>query len=560
MTRHIFLFALTVLLMLGCERDEDRPAVETPEVDDAVQASMFDRIDADSVYVAANLEPLPEALSEKIWSALEPMMAANRDVYEEVSEEVDAPMIEALLNEFLAIDSRQAFEERGLHGNGLWAFHGLSIYPVLHWQLLDAEAFSATLERIGAGNDLPSRGIDGEEVIWIDLQGLGLAIHHDDHFVTAAIIPDEPSLLRRVANLDQPAEPFRQQTLSEFNRERGYAPQGSGFLDFSRLIDRVLDEDADVAAAGMQAITQDPACDRELRVLAGHFPRLSSGYTGVSEREMNASFRLETDPELGGKLAGIAEAPFNLDSERSGLFNAGLAFNLVAARDFARELVGGWVENPPECRLFENIAENAEEWQLALNRPIPPLVTNLHGFKLNLDRLELGEQGQAAQPVSDAAGTLAVFMRNPQMLIGMSQMFSPELAELDLRPGGEPQPLPSGLVPNMPELAAYIAMGESAIGLAVGEDQKDRLVQELEPGEADTALLRYGIDFAAYAEMMDALVERARAEFEEMEGDVEMPSNGDIFAAMAEIYDYSEMSIHLTPEGMEIASSITLTD
>ncbi len=559
------MMTLAVLAVAGCGRDDDQePAVSVPDVDEGAKISLFDRIDADSAYLYANLEPLPEALSENLWATMGPLMEANREQYEAAIAELDHPVLSALMGELLEIDGRDAFEARGLHGNGLFAVHGLSLYPALHWQLSDPEAFSDTLERVAAnaGMELPWRGIGDEDILWIDLGEFGVALHHDDQFLSVALVPDDMSFLRRVADLDRPAQAYSPDDLARFNRERDFRPQFSGFVEFSLLLERLLDDDDELAAparlaAGMQDLIADPACSGELNALVELLPRISMGYNHLSDTEIGTAMRFETETGLGERLAAIADSPVRLEgNDQSAMLSGGLAFNIVAARDFARETVSGWVDNPPQCDLFANIRDNAAEWQLAANRPIPPMVTNLQGMRFRVDDVEFGEMMQ----VADASASLAVFMRNPQMIVGMAQMFSPELAELALQPGGEPQPLPAGMIPNMPNVGAWLAMGDNSLGLAIGEDQKDRLTDLLEPGEADSAILHYGMDFAAYGRIMQEMMEQTRAQLEELDNDIEMPYDEEAFAVFGEIYDYSEFSVHLKPGGIEFNSLVRLRD
>lgn len=565
MKRITLAIAMAVLLATGCGRDDDQqPSVSVPDVDEGAKSSLFERIDADTVFLAANLEPLPEELSQRLWAILEPMAESNRKGYEALSEEYPDPMIGALLEELMEIDGHEALEARGLHSNGLWAIHGLSLYPTLHWQLTDADTFSATLERIAdrAGVALPWRGIDEEEVLWMDLDEFGLALHFDEQFLTLALVPDDMSFLRRVAGLDHPARSYDPRDLSGFNRERDFLPQGSGFLEFSRLIDRLLDDDDELAAparlaAGVQELVDDPACAAELNALVQHFPRLSTGYRRITDKEFTSALRIETDQGLGKRLAAIADSPVRLETDSEALFSGGIAFNLVAARDFARETVAGWVDTPPQCELFANIRDNAAEWQLAVNRPIPPMVTNLQGLRFNLERIEYGAD---MMNVTDAAGSLAVFMRNPQMIIGMAQMFSPELAALSLKPGGEPQPLPSGMVPNMPNVGAWVAMGDNSLGLAIGEEHKDQLGRLLEPGSSDSAIMMFGIDAATYSQMMQDMMDRTRDHFEDMDAEIGMAYDDDMVNVLGELYDYSEFSIHLKPGGIELNNRTRLRD
>ncbi len=567
MMRKILFLMIIPFLLAACGRDDvDDPVVTEAEeaapteVNGDIDQTLFERIDADAIYLLANLQPLPDDLVDLFWEPMDAIGDLNRQTYGQMAEaaESESPLAAALLREIGEIDSREAWEARGLHSNGLWAIHSLGLFPIVHWQLSDADAFEATLERLAADADteLPRRDIDGEQIIWTTMDEVGLAIHHDQHFATMALVPDDEAILRRVANLDQADAAMDASTLAGFNRSRGFTPYGSGYVDFTTLIDRLLSDDDPFIKAAREALeledlADDPACHAELGALTNSFPRFSGGMTQVDQQAVSFTMRLETESGLAGRLARIAETPMGLEHGSAGLLTFGLTLDLIAARDLAREFVAGWVDNPPECELFANVRDNAAEWQLALNRPIPPVVTNIHGFKLQLDSLTMEGTGN----FTDASGTLAVFMRQPQMMIGMAQMFSPELAELNLQPGGEPQPVPPGMIPDMPDLEAWIAMSDGAIGLAVGEEFRDRLVGSLEASEPDSAVLGYTINMKGYGELMEKMMDEALAEFEELED--EAPP-ADFLKMLGEYYEESHLSIHLTDNGIDFISTVTM--
>ncbi len=572
MMRKILFLMILPFMLAACGRDdvddavivEDEtvpPAVAvTDETDVETHQALFERIDADAIYLLANLQPLPDDLVDLFWEPMEALGELNRQTYDQMAEAADSesPLAATLLREIGEIDSRAAWEARGLHSNGLWAVHSLGLFPVVHWQLSDSSAFEATLERLAADADteLPRREIGGQEIIWTSLDEVGLAIHYDEHFATLALVPDDEALLRRVANLDRPETALDAGTLASFNRTRGFTPHGSGYIDFITLLERLLSDDDPYIEAARNALeldswAEDPACRSELGALTGFFPRFSGGMTQADQNAVSFTMRLETEAGLAARLAQIAQTPMGLDHGSAGMLSAGLTLDLIAARDLAREFVAGWVDNPPECELFANIRDNAAEWQLALNRPIPPVVTNIHGFRMQLDSLAMEGTGN----FTDASGMLAVFMRQPQMLIGMAQMFSPELAELNLQPGGDPQLLPSGMIPDMPELDAWIAISDSAIGLAVGEEFRDRLTGALEAAGPDSAVLGYTLNMKAYGEFMEAMMEQAMAEFEGME---EEAPPADFLKRLGEYYEESHFSIHLNENGIDFISTVTM--
>lgn len=568
MIRKIALIGFCSLLVAGCGRDEADTAAPADAESGAradAAGALFQRIDADTAWLVANLETMPEGLSEKLWAPLASMSEFNRETYTDVADELDeAPLVAAVLREFAQIDSREAFTERGLDPNGHWALHAVSLYPFVHWQLSDSEAFRATLDRIAAdaGTELTWREIEDVPVMWAEMEELGLALSYDEQFATLAIVPDNGALLRRVANLDQPAKAYAPADLASFSDERGYTPYGSGFVDFAHVVSQVLDGDDAMLAAAREAsplgeIAGNAACRSELGALVDIFPRASLGYSEVSETFMAFDMTVEADPAFAERMRVIADTPVSLDDDEAGLLGFGLAFNIVGARDFAREIVAGWVENPPECQLFENIREKAGDWQLALNQPIPPVVTNFHGLRLNVENVTLGENSN----LESAEGSLALFMRNPQMMLGMAQMFSPELAALQLEPGGEPQPVPAGVIPNLPEgISALIGLGDTALGLAVGEAQKARLDEAMDPGTGGDAILSYGINFAGYAEALDGLMAGMQEQLEAMGEDGDAANPSEAMSAMAELYEYTQASMHLTGRGIEFRSTMTLKD
>ena len=563
MTKVMISLCTSLLLVTACGGDDGaagdaaQPTSATPSSAAssprrAADINLFERIDADTAYLMANLETIPEDLMDMLWEPLEEMAESQAESYDELAEEVgeESPMVAALASELGDINSREALEERGLAANGYWAIHAVSLYPVMHWQLVDADAFDAMLERVAedADTELTRRTIDDEEVIWIEMDDLGVAIHHDQRVLTVALVPENDLLLRRVANLDQPATAYDPQALEAFNEPRGFSPHGSGFVDFKRVVNHLLDTDDELTdavrdSAGMDTLAGDPACRNEMDALTDRMPRMSAGMTRLDREEITLLGRIETAAGLGEQLATIADTPVAVETRQPTLLAAGAAFNIVAARDFARGLVDGWVAQPPECPVFSDVRDNAAEWQATLNRPIPPFVTNIHGFRLNLEDLAMGTSGS----VDTASGTLALFMRNPQMLLGMAQMFSPEMAELNLTPGGEPQRLPSGLIPNMPGLEAWMALADAAIGMAVGEGQKDRLPSALEGGEPDTAVFAYSINIAAYGELMDSMMA-------EMDAGDEVPSF-DFMTGLGENYVDSRFAIRLTPAGIDFVTS-----
>lgn len=563
MTR-LLILALA-LLLAACGRDSDpqdtadaASTAATAPVEAALAADLLARIDADTAKLWLSLEPMPEALMDQIWSAVAGLEDQLDEDLSEVSDAIDDPLMRALWKELGQLTSPEAYAERGLDPNGLGALHMMSIYPAFHWQLSDAQAFASMLSRIEdeAETTFPRRSVGDQQLIWIDMEQFGLALHHDQDFMTVALVSDRQDLLRRVANLDQAPNPMQRAAVDAFARERGLRQDSFGFIDFGLLLAVLLDGEDELlvqlrADSPLGMVADDAACRQELGQLIRLFPRKSYGNTAVTDQSISMKLTLESEPELGRRMAALADSPLSLTDERSALLSMGVALNLVAARDFGRQIVGGWVEAPPQCFLFSNIAENAAQWQLALNRPIPPVVTNLHGARMTLTGLDMSD---ADNP--EMAGTLAVFMRNPQMLVGMAQMFSPELAALDLRPGGAPQPVPADMIPQLAGMPAWLGLSEAGLGVAIGEGQDKALPTALTAGSADSAILSFGMDIAAYAGLMAMSLANLPGQAAEFDAD----EAAEAMAVLSRFYRYTASSLHLSEAGIETRIILELAD
>lgn len=561
-----------VLITAGCGGAEngvpDEGVPDEQESRAAASASadanrFLANIDADSAYVYANLERLPQQVVDKVWAMNEASANSNRAIFDALAEDEEVSAeVRALIDQVKALSTREGWEAAGLHANPLYAFYGADLMPFAEFELSDGAAFSEFLAGIESELEQPlqRRDIEGVEVIWFEIaEGFGVAMQHDEDSVTVAVIPDDAVMLARVAGQYEPASAMSSDTLEAFNREIGFSNHGSGFLDWRRIVNSLMTGDAALARLAhgdesFTAIVENPACVAEYQAVTEALPRMVFGYTRLTESHADLLVRQETSSELASGLAPIARAPVSIDRELSGLFNFGLAFDLVAGREFARGLVDGWVVNPPQCPSFADIAAQAPQMQETLNRPIPPVVTNLNGLFLEAETLSLGENG-----IPTGGGTLSFFMRNPQLLLGMAQMFSPAVAELQLEPGSEPQPVPEGAIPQLQQLdlKAWLAMGENAIGIAIGEDNVDALTRAIQATSADDLLMSGRFDF----DMLVDLVDMAEATLGDVGGEeaaMGLEAQRAQYEALAEIYDQASFKIRLGDKGIDFVAESTL--
>lgn len=564
-------FLLAALLLAGCgngDRDVSNSAAgtdastnagATPAPRAAVPGDHFlDRVDAEPVFVYANLERLADDVVDQAWQLNEASLSSVQAALEQLAEDDEVPQpVRALLTRAVGLVERDGWEAAGLHVNPMYALHTAALFPFLEMEIADDRAFASFIGEIEQDLEQPlnRRDVDGQDIIWLEIgQNIGFAMRHGDGSLTAAVVPDMPDLLARVAGKVSPVDAMQPQALIELNREHGFAPAGSGYLDWQRLVALLMSADSPLLALSededFRSTIENPACIAEYRAIAAALPRLSMGYTRLTTTDQDFLLRQKLSMPYAGDLGPVARAAFQTDRPLQGIFNFGLAFDLLAAREFARKLVRGWVDNPPTCPNLNNIAEGAPSWQQALNQPIPPMVTNLHGLFVEADSLELGPSGMPT-----GGGILAFYMNNPQLLVGMAQMFSPAAAELQLAPGGEAQKVPENAIPQLQGMGLdlWMAMGQSALGVAIGDEHAESMRQALTLTDSDDLLFSTRLNFEALMQIMD-LAEDALgdlADEEQLEG---LQTQRAQYQALAEIYEQMAFKIRLGEQGIDLIS------
>jgi len=554
------------LITAGCGESETEAPQSQESRPTAVASADANRflanIDADTAYVYANLERLPQSVVDKAWAMNDASAETSGSMFDALAEDDEIPAeMASLIEEIKTLSTREGWEAAGLHANPLYAVYGVDLMPFAELELSDGAAFSELLARVESGLEQPlqRRDIEGVEVIWFPIgEGLGMAMQHDEDSVTAALIPEDAAMLARVAGQYEPADAMDSDAFEAFNREIGFSNHGSGFMDWQRMVNDLMTGDSALARLAhddesFTSVAENPACVAEYQAVTQALPRLVFGYTRMTESNADFLARQETSAELAAGLSPIARAPVSIDRELSGLFNFGLAFDLVAGREFARGLVDGWVVNPPQCPSFQELAAQAPSLQENLNRPIPPVITNLHGLFLETESFSF------ADGMPTGGGTLSFFMRNPQLLVGMAQMFSPAVAEMQLEPGGEPLPVPEGAIPQLQQanLKAWLAMGENAIGIAIGEENVDALTSAIEATSADDLLLAGRFDFRMLLELVD-VAESALGDMDSEEAAMGLAAQRAQYEALAEIYDQASFRIRLGDKGIDFVAESTL--
>lgn len=474
---------------------------------------------ADTAYVFANLEAMPEEVVDLWRELLAPLDRAFRNSLGELRA-AHAPGPEAgdgdrarlwaileLLEDKLSVEG---WENIGIHADALWALYGIDLVPVLRLEVAAPErlrAFIAELEQ-RAGKPFPVARLGEQEYWHFPLPGkkpdgaIVMALV-DRHLVLTADLADDPSSLGRLLGLEAPARSLLDSgELLAVNREYGFSPHGTAVFDLRRVMAQLLGGDGrDTWFSQLLAREGEPLgaeCRSEFQALVEKTPRLVSGYTRLDRQRQESVGILEMDAQLRQSLSGLAAPVPGLGQTRTGM-EIGLGINLDRLAGFLQAQARAIKESPFTCKHLLGLNAAADSTATA-SAGLYGASGLISGLRIHLQRLTLADSGMPDQ----VEGTLILASPSPAALLGMAHSFMPPLAQLELVPGDEPVPLDMEGIPGADALPrAWAALGNSALGVAVGEDSHQGLVQDLAAAGPDPAPLLYmGYQGSFYAELM----------------------------------------------------------
>jgi hypothetical protein len=395
--------------------------------------------------------------------------------------------------------------------------------------------------------------------------GLYLAILEDHLAVGILPVALETEVLPPFLGLQRPAQSDARARLAELNRTHGYTPHGSAILDLRLLADQFLAADSLTARVMAESGAYDPAsitpeCVAEVHGIIDNAPRMTAGTTELSTTAIAYQYRVETPAALAGQLTGLAARIPAADALSTRVLDLAFGIRFGAVRDFLREKANAIVQSPYRCEHLRELNNRAEQALAQLDQPMPPFVNNFQGLRVSLDEIAAGQGGLPA----GARGHVALHVEQPEMFLGMAQMFLPDLAALGLKAGEPPLRLPESLLP-VPGLVAFAAMTGDAIGLSLGEGEETGLEEYLDRDAGPEGMfLSLSYDTAAYLEYTERLTADMTVETSgDGEGNDGQLAHGaeavalaarEVFSNMA---DRSLTTLQFGPDGLTIDGRMT---
>ncbi len=550
-------------------------------------ASLMRFVPADTPYLFATGEPLPDELYDKLEPKLDDALKAYQIAIREIARSAlaknsgdmgpeEMQRTSAVIDELASLMSIEGLRNAGFERDSQAAFYGHGLLPVLRIEVSDVELFDAAIARIeeAAGEKMDVGELDGVSYRYIGDEEASFIIAAFDGNAVMTIVPArfDDSERRILLGMDLPSRNLGQAgTLAEISRTYDFTNHYIGFIDVRRIASTFIDGPTGLDAALFETMENDPAdlsavCKAEIREVVEIAPRVLLGYTEVNAEAMSGSLIVEMRPDIAKGLAGIATMVPGLGADPGGLMSFGASFDLMALRQFYEARLDAMEEDPFECEHFADLQAGVAKGRAALNQPLPPIVYAFRGFNAIVD--DIGDFDMASDaPPEDIDASLLIALEDAQTMVAMGAMFSPELAGLNLQPDGKPVLL------DLPQLAAigkavYAAMLEDAVAVSIGVDAERRvssvlLASPVEPPPLFSMTMDAGRYYSLIAEAM--MVEEEPADGDEDGEEVELSPEAraamrDAMLAVGSLYDRMAFDVHFTERGLELNSRVTLKD
>ncbi|MCH7821706.1 MAG: hypothetical protein IIA07_06785 [Proteobacteria bacterium] len=576
--RLIILILVGALSLVACDQSDDSAGGSSLL---ASNDSILRYVPADSPYVFASVEPLPDDILDKLEPKFDRILASYEGLLRQVMAMATSKVAEgegdagdfetasAVVTELSSLMSIEGLRGAGFGRESTAVFYGHGLLPVLRMHVSDGALFDAALARIEtkAGQKMPVATIGNSSFRYFEHNDVKVivAVLGDQVVITVAPSNFDDGQLSTLLGLTLPDSSIADSgALTSIADEYAYISYFVGYVDFARIVDTFISDatglDADLIALMEHDNSElSDICRSEIRSLAGIAPRMVMGYTDISAERLSSQLVIEMRDDIASGLATLPSAVPGLGEDQGGLMSFGMSINVKALRNFVAARLDALEAEPFECEMFADLQHSVASGRMALNQPMLPMAYDFKGFVGVVNNIEGLDMVKQMPPTSiDARFLLA--MNNAAALVSLGAMMSPELMGLNIEPNGEPVRFEltqmGAMMDNM-----YLALTDDALAISIGEGVEAELADMLSAdAEENGTFLSFSMDAGRYY----AFIGEAMAAVDQ-DDDNPMPPEfqaamQDVMLAVADIYDRMSVDIRFTDKGIVMNSSVRLQD
>ncbi len=569
-TRTTFAFAIPLFMFSGANAASNN------------SADLLKYIPADSPYVVASTEPLPNALADKLEPQIDEILQAYQVILRHVMAEhlakmsddgedaEEAARFSGLMEEVISLLSLDGVRSAGIERESAFAFYGNGLLPVIRFELSDPDLFDAVVERMEekAGKPMLTGKAKGASYKYVDAEELNVVIATIDDQAVITVVPAEFSEkdVALAIGASIPRKNMKKgKTLKAIEKEYGFGEYMTGYVDIQRLAGIFVghtnaQDDALFAAIGDSPPPVSDVCAAEIMDMAGIAPRIVFGYSELTSDQLGSAMIVELREDIAEGLSTIPAAVPGLGADFGGLMSLGFGLNPTALRSFYESRLDAMEAEPFECEKFADLQAGVAKGREALNQPLPPVVYSFRGFVANIADIQ-GVDFKSGTPPTSIDASFLVAVENAEALLMMAAMMDPQIAALGLMPDGKPVKLELAQLAAIAE-DAFAALSENALSVSIGDGAEMNSAEMLvADSSSPTPFMSMNIDTARYYELIgDAM----QSDLSDDEGK-DMPvairnAMREVMLLTGGMYERMNIDVQFTKRGVEMNGLVTMSD
>ncbi len=553
------------LTSCGDSKDQQEQVAQEAIADSGLLAF----VPADTPYVFTNSRPFPRATTEKLLvNGNAEIEQADKELQQLIAmEQFDTPeekqtvlLIQAILAELQGKMSADGLASLGLLIDGRSLAFGMGVLPVIRTEIGDPQKVQDFIARVEkrSGKSASQQRIGEQSYRRFELDQLVGIIAVTDKYLIAALLPAkaEADLLPLVLGDRMPTASLADsETFKQMIKDNGYLSFGEGYIDLVKFTEIVLGESQGMnalifSALGGVSTELSPACNKMVKNLVKSVPRITGGFTGVSDNGYSMRVVVETSADIAFRLQRIASPVPGLGIDNNSMLSLGLALNLPELRDALKAGMMNVLEQGRVCEMIDEkeISQAMQSLDMAFN----PMITGVKGFNIQVNDVVFDQQNITPKTV-DAQLLLAA--DDPRSVTGMLGMLNHKFTQLQIPADGTPVVLPlEELSPDIP--ATHIAIKDKALVISTGGDAERKSAMSFAAPLASPApIFALTYNGARLLERLSAVEGRI---MQNIQGDEDMLDVYRSFRDSSEIYGRVSVKVTGTDKGLVIDQQVVL--
>jgi hypothetical protein len=443
--------------------------------------SMLAKVPADSPYLFAMLDPVPQVVRRQTYASLDKKLETERArlALEPNADRSTLPvkdrMLLALFDELEGKDMNHWGRELGFDPNGRFVLYGLSVWPVVRIATSNDARLRQVIANIVKKSGAPAtpHTLQGRAYWQFGDAKVAVVVSVGEGEAVAAILPT-PALsqyLPIVLGLQRPPHSLNDDNkLTTLVRRYRFLPTMIGYLDAKIAADiltqRAPSTNTELDRPLRTAIGPvDQTCKADLDRIVALTPRMVFGYRRLDAKGMQGTFVVEMPPAIAAALQRLRVSIPDLEPGlgEPAMMKFGLGANLDELLPLLKRLTGHIHDRPFQCSWFLPLNTAAAKLADLLDQNIPPPLRGFRGVAVVIDEM--------TKNASNLRGHAVIVGDHAGDLVNVLLKLFPSIAAA-LPPDGRPVPL------------SLVGLGAPANVLAHAATRIDRAAVAVGPNSA----------------------------------------------------------------------------